>query len=88
MEVSREKKVHRAWNEPRRTVHACENIRAGSEWERWGRRGGLSISTMEKPGFNGVRLKKMDRNIGECITRIGDWLHCNFYLLEKIYMLL
>lgn len=78
MEVSREKKVHRAWNEPRRTVHACENIRAGSEWERWGRRGGLSISTMEKPGFNDVRLKKMDRNIGECITRIGDWLHCNF----------
>lgn len=74
MEVSREK-VHRAWNEPRRTVHACENIRAGG---RSGRRGGLSISTMEKPGFNDVRLKKMDRNIGECITRIGDWLHCNF----------
>lgn len=45
---------------------------------RGGRRGGLSISTMEKPGFNDVRLKKMDRNIGECITRIGDWLHCNF----------
>lgn len=68
MEVSREKKVHRAWNEPRRTVHACENIRARREWERWEERrafdlyhgkAGIQWCTVEKDGskYRGMYYK-------------------------------